>query len=96
MPSFLAIAAGFYIAKNVTSALKDLSTYGQSELTLLHEHMTTSEKMEEGIIRFIEADLRVQYRTCINASKTDEAKEACITAAEREKELGLNPDKDGE
>lgn len=96
VPSLIAIMAGVFIAKNVTAALKDLGNYGQSELALLHEHMTETEKVNEGILRFVEADLRVQYRTCINSSKTDEAKEACITAAEREKELGLNPDKDGQ
>lgn len=96
VPSLIAIMAGVFIAKNVTAALKDLGSNGQSEMALLREHMTATEKTDEGILRFIEADLRVQYRTCINASKTDEAREACITAAEREKELGLNPDKDGQ
>lgn len=96
VPSLIAIMAGVFIAKNVTAALKDLGASGQSEIALLREHMTTTQKTDEAILRFIEADLRVQYRTCIAASKTDAAKEACITAAEREKELDLNPDKDGE
>ena len=91
VPSLIALLSVGYIAKNVTAELKQLSTYNESEISLLHE----AEKVNEGIIRFIEADLRVQYKTCINASKTDEQKESCITAAEREKELGLDPGRDG-
>lgn len=92
VPSLIALLSVGYIAKNVSSALGQLSAYAQSEISML----TQSQKIDEGIMRFVEADLRVQYRTCINASKTDEAKEACISAAEREKELGLNPKKDGQ
>lgn len=91
VPSLIAIGAGYFIASNVVKNQDVLKQYNQSEIQQLNE----IGKQTEGVLRFIEADLRVQYRTCINASKTDEAREACITAAEREKELGLNPKKDG-
>lgn len=92
VPSLIAIGAGYFIASNVVKNQDVLKQYNQSEIQKLNE----IDKQTEGVLRFIEADLRVQYRTCINASKTDEAKEACISAAEREKELGLNPHRDGQ
>lgn len=92
VPSLIAIGAGYFIAGNVVKNQDVLKQFNQTEIQLLNSIDTQN----EGILRFVEADLRVQYRTCINASKTDEAREACISAAEREKELGLNPKKDGE
>lgn len=92
VPSLIAIGAGYFIASNVVRNQDILKQANQTEIQMLNNLDTQG----EGVLRFIEADLRVQYRTCINASKTDEAREACITAAEREKELGLNPQKDGQ
>lgn len=92
VPSLIAIGAGYFIASNVVRNQDVLKQYNQSEIQQLNE----INKQNEGVLRFIEADLRVQYRTCLNASKTDDAREACISAAEREKELGLNPKKDGQ
>lgn len=91
VPSLLAIGMAYYIAANVTRGQKVLEQYNLSEL----QQLNGIDKQQEGILRFVEADLRVQYKTCLAASKTDEAKEACITAAEREHELGLAPDQDG-
>lgn len=92
VPSFAMLAAGWFLASNVTRGIKTLEQNSLSELQQLN-HL---DSQQEGILRFVESDLRVQYRTCLAASKTDEAREACITAAERETELGLKPDKDGQ
>lgn len=92
VPSFLAIFAVYYIASSVTHGQKVLEQYNLSEL----QQLNAMETLDAAMVRFVEADLRVQYKTCLAASKTDEAREACITAAEREKELGLDPKKDGQ
>lgn len=92
VPSLIAIGAGYFIASNVVKNQEALKQFNQTEI----QQLTEIRGQNEGILRFVEADLRVQYRTCIAASTTNEAREACISAAEREKELGLNPNKDGQ
>ena len=89
VPSLIAIGAGYFVAHYVTTALKQLDTYGQSELYLLNQHMNDQKHNIDIVMKFIDDDLKVQYRTCLNSSKTDEQRAACITPSEREQEYGI-------
>jgi len=90
VPSLIAIGAGYFVAHYVTTSLNQLSTFSQSQLYLLNEHMNDQKHNFNIVLRFIDDDLKVQYRTCLNASKTDEQKAACITPDEREERYGIS------
>jgi len=81
--------AGYFVAHYVTTSLNQLSTYSQSQIYLLNEHMNDQKHNFSVVLRFIDDDLKVQYRTCINASKTDAQRAACITPTEREQQYGI-------
>ena len=93
VPSLIAIGAGYFVAHYVTTSLNQLSTFSQSQLYLLNEHMNDQKHNFNIVLRFIDDDLKVQYRTCLNASKTDEQKAACITPDEREERYGISKKK---
>jgi|SRR5215831_12575 len=89
VPSLIAIGAGYFVAHYVTTSLNQLNTFSQSQLYLLNEHMNDQKHNFSVVLRFIDDDLKVQYRTCLNASKTDEQRAACITPTEREQLYGI-------
>lgn len=93
VPSFIALAAGYFIAQHVTKALAQLTLYGQSELYQMNEHNNEVKRDFRTVLKFIDDDLRVQYQTCLHASVTNQERAACITPTEREREYGISPPK---
>ena len=93
VPSLIAIGAGYFVAHYVTTELHKLDTYGQSELYLTNEHLNDSKRNFDTVVKFIDDDLRVQYQTCLNSSKTDQQRNACITPDEREEHYGISKKK---
>jgi len=91
VPSFIAIAAGFYLAQNVTRALRQLDTYSLSELHLINEHLSESKHNFTVVLKFMDDDLRAQYQACLNSAQTNQERLACVSPAEREREYGLSP-----
>lgn len=91
VPSFLAVAAGFYIAQHVSTALRELVQLNQMQISLANEHITFSKRNYEILIKFIDDDLKCQYVTCINSSRSPEQARACISPKQREQEYGIVP-----
>ena len=89
VPSLIAIGAGYFVAHYVTTSLNQLSTFSQSQIYLLNQHMNDQKHNFDVVMRFIDDDLKVQYRTCLNAGKTDAQRAACITPDEREEQYGI-------
>ena len=92
VPSLIAIAAGYYIAENVTGALRQLNTYSLSELHMFNEHLNESRLNFKVVLKFMDDDLRAQYQACLNSANTNQERLACVSPAERERQYGLNPD----
>jgi hypothetical protein len=89
VPSLIAIGAGYFVAHYVTKSLSQLNTFAQSELYMMNEHNNDSKRNFEVVIKFIDDDLKVQYQTCLAASKTDVQRAACISPRAREEQYGL-------
>jgi len=91
VPSTIALAAGWFIAHNVTGALQQLNTYSLSELHMFNEHLSVSKHNFDVVLRFMDDDLRAQYQACLNSASTNQERLACVSPAEREREYGLSP-----
>jgi len=85
--------AGYFLAHYVTTALRQLDTYGQSEIYLLNEHLNDTRRNYGVVVKFIDDDLRAQYQTCINSGHTAQERAACLTPRQREDEYGIPPPK---
>ena len=93
VPAAIALAAGWFIAKNVTQKLNTLDQYGQSELYQLNQHQNDMHRNWGIILKFVDDDLKCQYVTCLNSAKTSQERTACISPAAREQEYGMTPPK---
>lgn len=91
VPSFLAIAAGFYIAQHVSTALRELVQLSQVEISLIREHNEFSRRNYDIVVKFMDDDLRCQYVTCLNSAHTPEQRKDCISPTVREREYGITP-----
>lgn len=89
VPSLIAIGAGYFVAQHVTTALRELSQFSQSQLYLINEHINFTNRNYEIVVKFMDDDLRCQYVTCLNSAQTPEQRKACVSPAEREREYGL-------
>lgn len=89
VPSFIALAAGWFIAQNVTATLKELVYLNQTQISLMTEHVTFTKRNYDIMVKFIDDNLRCQYVTCVNSAHTPDERKACISPAAREREYGL-------
>jgi hypothetical protein len=89
VPSLMALGAGYFIAQSVTRQLRALDQYNQSELYQINGISNEEKRNFEVVFKFIEDDLRVQFVTCVNTSKDDTERKACLTAETREQEYGM-------
>lgn len=89
VPSLIAIGAGYFVAHYVTTALSQLNQMSQSELYLINEHANESKRNFGVVLKFIDDDLRAQFQTCLNASKTDQQRMACVSTVKREEAYGI-------
>jgi hypothetical protein len=93
VPSLIAVGAGYFVAHYVTTELNQLSTFGQSQLYLINEHINESKRNWGIILKFIDDDLKVQYQTCINSGHTPQERAACLTPGVREEHYGIGAKK---
>src|SRR5262245_36644420 len=96
VPSLIAIGAGYFVAHYVTTALKQLDTYSQSELYMINEHINETKRNYGVVLKFMDDDLRAQFQACLNSASTNQARLACVSPAERERQYGLTTNKRGE
>lgn len=89
VPSFLAVAAGFYIAQHVSTTLRELAQLSQTQVSLMTEHNNFSKRNYDIIVKFIDDDLRCQFVTCLNSAQTPEQRKACVSPKQREAEYGI-------
>jgi len=78
VPSAIALAAGWFIANNVTYRLKLLETYDLSILSTLSQMSTKSNQDIDSLEGFMRATLRAAQQNCLNNAKTVEQQHKCV------------------